>query len=166
METKYDKTSLERMLKSSDKDSVKLALSILRSNKEDFPEGEFKSLYYSVDVMTRIDTFEDICFEAGVTEESLIIFKNPKNRNEKNINALNKLFVITSVLNEGWFPDWNNDQKKYFVYLYKVSGSWSVYAALWGASAAYMASGLYFKNSKLANFSGNKFLNIYIDWIE
>lgn len=166
METKYNKTSLEAMLKSTDKDSVKLALSILRSNKEEFSEEEFKSLYYSVDVMTRIDTFEDICFEAGVTEESLIVFKNPKNRNEKNINALNKLFVIISVLNEGWFPDWNNPESKYYVYLYRHSGSWSVAVGLWDDSSSYLASGLYFKNQKLASFANNKFLNIYIDWIE
>lgn len=75
-----------------------------------------------------------------------------------------KMSIITMVLNEGWEPDWDNDnESKYYPYFYMspsgfafhVTGSVST-----GASAG-CGSRLRFRTSELARYAGEQFLDIW-----
>lgn len=166
MRKKYNTETLTSMLK-SDKDSKYLALDILRNNKASFTEKEWKALYYKIPVIERIRDFDDICFEVGVKEEDILVFKNPSNKKEKFHNACAKIQLITEVYNEGIIIDLNNSkQYKYYPYFIKRSVlAWSVDSHYCHDVSASVGFGFYFKTDILALDAGNKFLDIYIDYL-
>lgn len=81
--------------------------------------------------------------------------------------AYRKLKLIAKALNEGWTPDWD-DENEYKYYPYFKMGSSGVgfsgsYCDTWFAYA-FVGSRLCFKNRELAEYAGKQFEDIYKDF--
>jgi hypothetical protein len=140
----------------------------LKAYKEAPKEGKqllsnlFGKGVLSENIMERIHDFSDILDEAGISEEEFA--EQIKGLSEDEI-AYKKMKLFTSVLNEGWGPDWN-DSNEYKWYPYFDMGSKSGFGfsnadAGYGYAHANVGSRLCFKSSALAEFAGKLFISIY-----
>ena len=136
-------------------------------------------------VMERIKTFEDAVAElsnratngdkdAGklLDEWKIIIFS----ANSKDLLAYLKLRIITYVLNEGWKPKFEENERRYYPWFQLKTSPVGNYAnASCGLVYAYASSGgsflntyygsrLAFKSKELAEYAGKQFIDIYEDF--
>lgn len=144
------------------------------------------------DVRKRIKTFEDACREIGIDAEAWNRDKISLGL-EPDVLAFLKLRIIVKALNEGWEPQFTEDECRYYPWfiLYTreeynkldeeeksrvVYGSNSDVYALGGVSYAYAVSDssvanasigvrLAFKTSELAAYCGRQFLDIWADFV-
>ena len=144
------------------------------------------------DVRKRIKTFEDACREIGIDAEAWNRDKISLGL-EPDVLAFLKLRIIVKALNEGWEPQFTEDECRYYPWfiLYtreeynkldeeeksRVVGRSSNNAdALGGVSFAYASYGssytsasigvrLAFKTSELAAYCGRQFLDIWADFV-
>lgn len=144
------------------------------------------------DVRKRIKTFEDACREIGIDAEAWNRDKISLGL-EPDVLAFLKLRIIVKALNEGWEPQFTEDECRYYPWfiLYtreeynkldeeeksRVVYRSSYYAnALGGVSYAYASYGssyasasigvrLAFKTSELAAYCGRQFLDIWADFV-
>ena len=112
-----------------------------------------------------INTFEDIC---RAKNEDPGKFNLPINSSLEAIsdNAYNKLKLIVSVLNDGWFPNWeDSSQQKHYPYFKKVSGKFICYD--YGCYSLFPVAGsrLVYKSRYLAEFVVYKFGDIYNEYL-
>lgn len=130
-------------------------------------EDTFGKEFFSQKVTERIKTYEDACVELGITpiDESI----RSSNGFTKDEIAYRKIKTITEALNEGWVPDWTDEnQKKWTPFFYPNSSSGFVFAnTLYHYSSATAASGLRlcFKSDELATYVGKQFVELYKEFI-
>lgn len=144
------------------------------------------------DVRKRIKTFEDACREIGIDAEAWNRDKISLGL-EPDVLAFLKLRIIVKALNEGWEPQFTEDECRYYPWfiLYtreeynkldeeeksRVVYRSSNYAnALGGVSYAdassdsslmnaFLGVRLAFKTSELAAYCGRQFLDIWADFV-
>ena len=144
------------------------------------------------DVRKRIKTFEDACHEIGIDAEAWNRDKISLGL-EPDVLAFLKLRIIVKALNEGWEPQFTEDECRYYPWLILYTGeeynkldeeekSRVVYRsyfnalALGGVSSAYaihdssytcavIGVRLAFKTSELAAYCGRQFLDIWADFV-
>lgn len=144
------------------------------------------------DVRKRIKTFEDACREIGIDAEAWNRDKISLGL-EPDVLAFLKLRIIVKALNEGWEPQFTEDECRYYPWfiLYTreeynkldeeeksrvVYRSSNAASALGGVSCANAYSGssfagaglgvrLAFKTSELAAYCGRQFLDIWADFV-
>ena len=115
--------------------------------------------------------------------------------NQKDIGAYLKLRIICAALNEGWEPQFTEDERRWYPWFYQytqselddmsseekkercmidVSGRNAGYYAGFGAAASLNApsttganidSRFCLKNSELATYCGKQFIEIWIDFV-
>lgn len=148
------------------------------------------------DVRERIKTFEDACRELGEEHQYVRAYREwmrIEYAGCKDITAYLKLRIITAALNEGWEPQFTDDEWRYFPWFYiytkkeledmdeeersRVVGraSYDAYAggglafasANSAASSSYTSYGsrLAFKSEELAVYCGQQFIDIWVDFI-
>lgn len=120
----------------------------------------FKS---SSNIIDEIGDFKDILKHLKITEANLNLIKNPKSLEDKCLNATKRIFCITRVYNQGWWPDFTNSEYKYYPYKYFSGGRWASNCCYFGIDLS-LAAGLYFKSSVLALDALEKFPDIYDDY--
>ena len=144
------------------------------------------------DVRKRIKTFEDACHEIGIDAEAWNRDKISLGL-EPDVLAFLKLRIIVKALNEGWEPQFTEDECRYYPWFILYTGeeynkldeeeksrvvyrSSYVAYALGGVSCAYASYGssganafigvrLAFKTSELAAYCGRQFLDIWADFV-
>ena len=144
------------------------------------------------DVRKRIKTFEDACREIGIDAEAWNRDKISLGL-EPDVLAFLKLRIIVKALNEGWEPQFTEDECRYYPWfiLYTreeynkldeeeksrvVCRSCGNAVALGGVSYACASLGssftnasigvrLAFKTSELAAYCGRQFLDIWADFV-
>lgn len=144
------------------------------------------------DVRKRIKTFEDACHEIGIDAEAWNRDKISLGL-EPDVLAFLKLRIIVKALNEGWEPQFTEDECRYYPWLILYTGeeynkldeeekSRVVYRSNNGANAlggVSCASAVYdsshtganigvrlaFKTSELAAYCGRQFLDIWADFV-
>lgn len=144
------------------------------------------------DVRKRIKTFEDACREIGIDAEAWNRDKISLGL-EPDVLAFLKLRIIVKALNEGWEPQFTENECRYYPWfiLYTreeynkldeeeksrvVYRSYNYAYALGGVSYAYAVVGssyanagvgvrLAFKTSELAAYCGRQFLDIWADFV-
>ena len=144
------------------------------------------------DVRKRIKTFEDACHEIGIDAEAWNRDKISLGL-EPDVLAFLKLRIIVKALNEGWEPQFTEDECRYYPWLILYTGeeynkldeeekSRVVYRSLYYASAfggvsyafasnvssyasAFIGVRLAFKTSELAAYCGRQFLDIWADFV-
>lgn len=144
------------------------------------------------DVRKRIKTFEDACREIGIDAEAWNRDKISLGL-EPDVLAFLKLRIIVKALNEGWEPQFTEDECRYYpwfilytreeynkldeeeksrvvcrssYYAYAFGGVSCAYA-LFDSSYPYANIGvrLAFKTSELAAYCGRQFLDIWADFV-
>lgn len=144
------------------------------------------------DVRKRIKTFEDACREIGIDAEAWNRDKISLGL-EPDVLAFLKLRIIVKALNEGWEPQFTEDECRYYpwfilytreeynkldeeeksrvvfrssYYAYAFGGVSSANASF-DSSYAYASIGvrLAFKTSELAAYCGRQFLDIWADFV-
>ena len=144
------------------------------------------------DVRKRIKTFEDACREIGIDAEAWNRDKISPGL-EPDVLAFLKLRIIVKALNEGWEPQFTEDECRYYPWfiLYTreeynkldeeeksrvVYRTYNYALALGGVSCAFAYVGsssanavigvrLAFKTSELAAYCGRQFLDIWADFV-
>lgn len=116
-----------------------------------------------------IKSFEEACAVLGLNPADEIPFAEPKNGNQKAVNAAAKLFILASALNGEWVADWDNwDQGKYYPWFDMRStaaggSGFSCFVCYSGRVFSIVGSRLVFKDRKTAEYAGKQFLDIYRD---
>ncbi len=148
-------------------------------------------------VMERVKTFEDAVDELGsnnpLVQQYESIYEEFGSNLDADIIAYLKLRIIAAALNEGWEPQFTEDEYRYYPYFYFytkkeyeqlsdedkrrcVGRSSSSANALGGLVFAYSVSGsaysstgsgvrLAFRTRELAKYAGTQFLNIWADFV-
>lgn len=144
------------------------------------------------DVRKRIKTFEDACREIGIDAEAWNRDKISLGL-EPDVLAFLKLRIIVKALNEGWEPQFTEDECRYYPWfiLYtreeynkldeeeksrvvcrsivnaNALGGVSYAFASYGSSytSAVIGGRLAFKTSELAAYCGRQFLDIWADFV-
>lgn len=151
------------------------------------------------DIMERVKTFEDACRELGEDHPFVRSYNgyanniHENNKNDTDILAYLKLRIICAALNEGWEPQFTEDEWRYYPWftlwtedeLSEKSDEWKTdrhlistgeyqtdYARLVYAysidapssSYAHVGSRLCLKSDTLAVYCGKQFINIWADF--
>ena len=151
------------------------------------------------DIMERVKTFEDACRELGEDHPFVRSYNgyanniHENNKNDTDILAYLKLRIICAALNEGWEPQFTEDEWRYYPWftlwtedeLSEKSDEWKTdrhlistgeyqtdYAGLVYAysadapshASASLGSRLCLKSDTLAVYCGKQFINIWADF--
>lgn len=144
------------------------------------------------DVRKRIKTFEDACREIGIDAEAWNRDKISLGL-EPDVLAFLKLRIIVKALNEGWEPQFTEDECRYYPWfilytreeynkldeeeksrvVYRSNYNANALGGVSFAPAAYDSSfsnasvgvRLAFKTSELAAYCGRQFLDIWADFV-
>lgn len=151
------------------------------------------------DIMERVKTFEDACHELGEEHPFVRSYNgyanniHEDNKNDTDILAYLKLRIICAALNEGWEPQFTEDEWRYYPWftlwtedeLSEKSDEWKTdrhlistgeyqtdYAGLACADSLYapshtnalIGSRLCLKSDTLAVYCGKQFINIWADF--
>lgn len=151
------------------------------------------------DIMERVKTFEDACRELGEDHPFVRSYNgyanniHENNKNDTDILAYLKLRIICAALNEGWEPQFTEDEWRYYPWftlwtedeLSEKSDEWKTdrhlistgeyqtdYAGLVSAyspnapssTSATFGSRLCLKSDTLAVYCGKQFINIWADF--
>lgn len=144
------------------------------------------------DVRKRIKTFEDACREIGIDAEAWNRDKISLGL-EPDVLAFLKLRIIVKALNEGWEPQFTEDECRYYPWFilytreeynkldeeeksrvvcrssYNAFALGGVSYASAGAGSSYTVANigvrLAFKTSELAAYCGRQFLDIWADFV-
>ena len=104
-----------------------------------------KFFIQSLDITSKVKGFEDACEALGLNPKYVTSSDDTKDE-----RAYKRLKVIVKALNEGWYPNWENESEyKYFNYFQMKGGfsSWSTH--LYAARTA-VPSALFLKSNDLA----------------
>ena len=151
---------------------------------EIFGEDTFKPK----DIRDRVKNFEDACTVLGIDPDE---WKKRHLMFDKDVLAYLKLRVISKALNEGWYPKFTEDERRYYPWFYiitkeeydnlsaeekrrcvgRASGSANgglVFAHAGSASSHSNANNgarLAFSNYDLAVYAGKQFIDIWADFV-
>lgn len=157
-----------------------------------------KELFKPKNIMERIKTFEDALNELGDKHPLVLQYRFNFNNEggwtddmyAREFEAYLKLRIITAALNEGWTPQFTEDEYRYFPWFWlytkeeiaKMNKEERKKVVLFGGNASYSAhagfalanstnapsrttasvgSRLCFKSSALAEYAGKQFAEIY-----
>lgn len=164
-------------------------------SQKEFMKQLFGADAFASNIMERVKTFQDAVNELGDEHPLVIEYntwcKQIGGAYSADVMAYLKLRIITAALNEGWEPKFTIDEWRYYPYFYLlnkedyeqlsdedkkrcVGRSCSVaYGGLvcassnYGSAYSYAFSGvrLAFRTSKLAEYAGKQFLNIWADFV-
>jgi hypothetical protein len=151
-----------------------------------FGEDTFKPK----DIRDRVKTFEDACTVLGIDPDE---WKKKHLMLDKDVLAYLKLRVITQALNEGWYPKFTEDERRYYPWFYiltqeendnlsaeekrrcvgRAYGYANAFGGLVCASAHFASSysssssgaRLAFSNYDLAVYVGKQFIDIWADFV-
>lgn len=121
-------------------------------------------------ITEQVKSYEDICKIDGVDPVQSLPYPNATDSEEIAVNSFAKVIRINRVLNEGWKPDWNNDDEyKYYPWFdmetyEKDAGSGSGFSyggCLCVDTFSFVGARLVYKSRELAEFAGKTFLSEY-----
>lgn len=160
-----------------------------------------KELFVKKDITERVKTFEDACAVLGDENQFVLLYNVFINefsvtkhiQSDKDVLTYLKLRIITAALNEGWEPQFTEDECRYYPWfefftqseLNEMSDDESgrvvgranfnsyaygglAYAGAGNASSysnGYYGSRLAFKTRELAEYAGRQFVELYADFV-
>lgn len=115
----------------------------------------------------KIASYEDACRVLNIQPINEEVFNIFPKEDQRSMLAYHKLTVITRALNNGWKPNWDdqNEWKYYPLFRYVIAGLSCAYTfnAASGSSAA-LGSRLCFPTSALAKYAAEHFADLYRDY--
>lgn len=160
-----------------------------------------KELFVKKDITERVKTFEDACAVLGDENQFVLLYNVFINefsvtkhiQSDKDVLTYLKLRIITAALNEGWEPQFTEDECRYYPWFEfftqselnemsddekgRVVGRANsnsnaigglAYAYAYGASSyssGDVGSRLAFKTRELAEYAGRQFVELYADFV-
>ena len=123
-------------------------------------------------ITDRVKTYADACAVLGI-KETLPNVGGLRPKDRPSVTAYYKLIVIAQALNEGWEPDWTNeDQEKWFPWFYfdreknKIAGfAYAVADYAPTRTSASIGSRLCFKTEALCAYAARQFEPLYEAWL-
>jgi len=122
--------------------------------------------------MPLVKTFEEACKALGLDPEKVLpdvsAFPPP---HQVALTAVGKLFIIADALNEGWQPNWNNnDEYKYYPWFDMEKdknnpSGFRLYCVDCDFAGSFVGSRLCFKSKALAEYAGKQFIKLYKDYM-
>lgn len=115
----------------------------------------------------RIASYEDACKVLNIQPINEEVFNVFPKEDQKSISAYHKLTVITRALNNGWKPNWNdqNEWKYYPLFRYVNAGlSYAHTNCAASDTDANIGSRLCFPTSALAKYAAEHFADLYRDY--
>lgn len=190
------------------KENIIKAYNIAKEAGEESTCKVLETLYSDIDftpadnrpVTERIKTFEDACAALGEDHLYVQMFQDIYTKSEKagaNVNsdvvAYLKLRIITAALNEGWEPQFTQDEDRWFPWhilwteeelsskdeewkrdrclttMQHHRGEWAGLACASSGhapsvAAANVGSRLCFKSDTLAKYAGKQFIDLWMDF--
>jgi hypothetical protein len=122
--------------------------------------------------MKKIKTYEDACKALKLKPTALPDVSALPEKHRKAIIAHYKLVIIAEALNEGWTPNWNDENQYKYTAYFRVKASKSnpagvgfsfTFFDIWRTGTG-VGSRLCFKSSELAEYAGKQFENLFIDY--
>ena len=81
---------------------------------------------------------------------------------ESGFVAFHRLQVICNALNEGWTPDWSDeDQNKYYPWFAFRGGRFVFFGVHYRCTYSHLGSRLCFRTRELADYAGRQFEELY-----
>lgn len=161
-----------------------------------------KDIFVKKDITERVKTFKDACNELGQDHPFVKLYnlyvvtvtKGAMRDTDKDVFIYMKLRIITAALNEGWEPQFTEDESRYYPYfrffteseLNQIKGRVKgrvvgragsssdahgglAYAVADSASSfaygSYGGSRLAFRTRELAEYAGRQFIELYADFV-
>lgn len=113
--------------------------------------------------MNSIKTFEDACAKLGI-EAKLPDFSVLPEKHQKAMAAHTQLVIIAEALNDGWVPDWSNeDEYKYYPW-FDLSEGFEIGNVYCICQDSLVSSRLCFKSREIARYSVDQFKQLYQDY--
>ena len=115
----------------------------------------------------KIASYEDACRVLNIQPINEEVFNIFPKEDQRSMLAYHKLTVITRALNNGWKPNWDdqNEWKYYPLFRYVNAGlSYASTANAATSSAANLGSRLCFPTSALAKYAAEHFADLYRDY--
>jgi hypothetical protein len=119
-------------------------------------------------ITEKVKSFEDACQILGIESNIPQVEMLPENH-QKAIIAHYKLVIIAQALNEGWKPNWDDDDEYKYYPWFDMEGSSSGSGFScdgfvdWG-SLSDVGSRLCFKSRELARYIGETFVDLYREY--
>lgn len=119
-----------------------------------------------------VKTFEEACEKLGLNPEHLPDFSMMPEKHRNALTAHAKLVIIAEALNDGWQPDWSNDDEyKYWPYFEITedkndpSGFGFSYTDYdyWDSSSD-VGSRLCYSSRELSKYAGETFVDLYREY--
>lgn len=115
----------------------------------------------------KIASYEDACRVLNIQPINEEVFNIFPKEDQRSMLAYHKLTVITRALNNGWKPNWDdqNEWKYYPLFRYVNAGLSSAYTS-YSATHTYASIGsrLCFPTSALAKYAAEHFADLYRDY--
>ena len=94
-------------------------------------------------------------------------FSNLPTDMRKHFEAQYKMIVIVEALNEGWIPDWDNNEYKYYPWFEMSPSSIAFGGSCYDTAIALAGSGsrLCLKNKELSEYCGKQFIDLWKQFI-
>lgn len=150
-------------------------------------------------ITERVKTFEDACRELGADHPFVLAYQNTNLRDpevaeeNRDILAYMKLRIIAAALNEGWKPEFTEDEWRWYPWFYlwteeelsekddewranhalistgDYSGDYAGFACAHSRNApstafTYFGSRLCFKSEAIATYCGKQFISLWADF--
>lgn len=115
----------------------------------------------------KIASYEDACRVLNIQPINEEVFNIFPKEDQRSMLAYHKLTVITRALNNGWKPNWDdqNEWKYYPLFRYVNAGLSCAYTYHAAAAAnAFIGSRLCFPTSALAKYAAEHFADLYRDY--
>jgi hypothetical protein len=127
----------------------------------------FGEKFFEQKITDRVKTFEDACEVLDLEPDDVLHSAHSPFLEDhiSSIKAYCKLIVIAAALNQGWSPDWlNENQQKWYPY-FNMSGFGFSCAdfGLWYSTSG-VGSRLCFKSRTLALYAGKQFADLYKEY--
>ena len=111
-----------------------------------------------------IKTFEDACKKLGIDP---VEFEQKYSNLKKCDLAFGKLQIIYEAINDGWIPDYSNNEYKHYPYFRwnEISG-FSFYFSDFYRSLSFVGSLLSTNSEEKSEYIGEQFIDIYNDFLK
>jgi hypothetical protein len=117
-------------------------------------------------ITDKVKSFEDACKILGIDPEDVLHAAHSDflQKHIVSINAYSKLIVITAALNQGWEPDWDDDEEnKYYSWWYMSKGGFRLNFVYYLNALSNVGSRLCYKSRELAQYAATQFEDLYKD---
>lgn len=115
----------------------------------------------------KIASYEDACRVLNIQPINEEVFNIFPKEDQRSMLAYHKLTVITRALNNGWKPNWDDQNEwKYYPLFRYVNAGLSFASTYYSATYtfAYIGSRLCFPTSALAKYAAEHFADLYRDY--